>query len=55
MPDNAGWLLSDDGGEGSETELASGSKALLASRVWDAVAARLRAARHPDGGSRAGG
>ena len=55
VPDNAGWLLSDDAGEGSETELASGSKALLASRVWDAVAARLRAARHPDGGSRAGG
>jgi phosphopantothenoylcysteine decarboxylase/phosphopantothenate--cysteine ligase len=55
VPDNAGWLLSDDAGEGSETELASGSKALLASRVWDAVAARLRAARHADGGSRAGG
>ncbi|NMI00039.1 bifunctional phosphopantothenoylcysteine decarboxylase/phosphopantothenate--cysteine ligase CoaBC [Pseudonocardia acidicola] len=35
---NAGWLL---GADGSETELASGSKALLASRVWDAVAARL--------------
>jgi phosphopantothenoylcysteine decarboxylase / phosphopantothenate---cysteine ligase len=38
VPDNAGWLL---GADGSETELASGSKALLASRVWDAVAARL--------------
>ncbi|HZG90094.1 MAG TPA: bifunctional phosphopantothenoylcysteine decarboxylase/phosphopantothenate--cysteine ligase CoaBC [Pseudonocardia sp.] len=38
VPDNAGWLLAADGGE---TELPSGSKALLASRVWDAVAARL--------------
>ena len=38
MPDNAGWLL---GADGSERELASGSKALLASHVWDAVAARL--------------
>ena len=38
VPDNAGWLL---GADGAETELASGSKALLASRVWDAVAARL--------------
>ena len=38
VPDNAGWLL---GSDGSETVLASGSKALLASRVWDAVAARL--------------
>jgi phosphopantothenoylcysteine decarboxylase / phosphopantothenate---cysteine ligase len=38
QPDNAGWLLAADGGE---TELSSGSKALLASRVWDAVAARL--------------
>jgi phosphopantothenoylcysteine decarboxylase/phosphopantothenate--cysteine ligase len=38
VPDNAGWLL---GADGVETELASGSKALLASRVWDAVAARL--------------
>ncbi|WP_214366031.1 bifunctional phosphopantothenoylcysteine decarboxylase/phosphopantothenate--cysteine ligase CoaBC [Pseudonocardia sp. H11422] len=38
VPDNAGWLL---GVDGSETELANGSKALLASRVWDAVAARL--------------
>ncbi|MCX6463275.1 MAG: phosphopantothenoylcysteine decarboxylase, partial [Pseudonocardiales bacterium] len=38
VPDNAGWLL---GADGSETELTSGSKALLASRVWDAVAARL--------------
>ncbi len=37
-PDNAGWLLAADG---AETELAAGSKALLASRVWDAVAARL--------------
>jgi len=39
VPDNAGWLLSADG---SETELPSGSKAQLASRVWDAVATRLR-------------
>jgi phosphopantothenoylcysteine decarboxylase / phosphopantothenate---cysteine ligase len=38
VPDNAGWLL---GADGSEAELAAGSKALLASRVWDAVAARL--------------
>ena len=36
--DNAGWLL---GADGAETELPSGSKALLASRVWDAVTARL--------------
>ena len=39
VPDNAGWLL---GADGSETELPEGSKAALASRVWDAVAARLR-------------
>jgi phosphopantothenoylcysteine decarboxylase / phosphopantothenate---cysteine ligase len=38
QPDNAGWLLGTDGGE---VELPSGSKALLASRLWDAVAARL--------------
>ncbi|HYH31630.1 MAG TPA: bifunctional phosphopantothenoylcysteine decarboxylase/phosphopantothenate--cysteine ligase CoaBC [Pseudonocardia sp.] len=38
VPDNSGWLLAADG---SEQELASGSKALLASHVWDAVAARL--------------
>ena len=38
QPDNAGWLLRADGGQ---LELPSGSKALLASRVWDAVAARL--------------
>lgn len=36
--DNAGWLL---GADGSETELATGSKAMLASHVWDAVTARL--------------
>ncbi len=36
--DNAGWLLGADGGE---QELPTGSKALLASRVWDAVRARL--------------
>ncbi|GAA3234981.1 bifunctional phosphopantothenoylcysteine decarboxylase/phosphopantothenate--cysteine ligase CoaBC [Pseudonocardia petroleophila] len=38
VPDNAGWLL---GADGSETELPTGSKALLASRVWDVVAPRL--------------
>jgi phosphopantothenoylcysteine decarboxylase/phosphopantothenate--cysteine ligase len=38
VADNAGWLLAADG---SETVLSSGSKALLASRVWDAVVARL--------------
>jgi phosphopantothenoylcysteine decarboxylase/phosphopantothenate--cysteine ligase len=38
VPDNAGWLL---GADGSEAELPTGSKALLASRVWDAVAALL--------------
>ncbi len=38
VADNAGWLL---GADGSETVLTSGSKALLASRVWDAVAARV--------------
>ncbi|MFC5994210.1 bifunctional phosphopantothenoylcysteine decarboxylase/phosphopantothenate--cysteine ligase CoaBC [Pseudonocardia hispaniensis] len=38
VPDNAGWLL---GADGTETELARGSKALLASRLWDAVHARL--------------
>jgi phosphopantothenoylcysteine decarboxylase/phosphopantothenate--cysteine ligase len=41
VPDNAGWLL---GSDGAESVLPSGSKALLASRVWDAVAARLRTA-----------
>lgn len=39
VPDNAGWLLAADG---AESELEAGSKALLASHVWDAVAARLR-------------
>jgi phosphopantothenoylcysteine decarboxylase / phosphopantothenate---cysteine ligase len=38
VADNAGWLL---GADGRETVLRSGSKALLASRVWDAVAALL--------------
>ncbi|MER5675125.1 bifunctional phosphopantothenoylcysteine decarboxylase/phosphopantothenate--cysteine ligase CoaBC [Pseudonocardia alni] len=37
--DNAGWLLARDGGE---DELPFGSKALLASRIWDAVTPRLR-------------
>lgn len=39
VPDNAGWLLGTDG---SEVELAAGSKARLAAGVWDAVTARLR-------------
>lgn len=38
VPDNAGWLL---GADGTELELESGSKALLASHVWDAVALRF--------------
>lgn len=38
VTDNAGWLL---GADGTESELAHGSKALLASRLWDAVSARL--------------
>jgi len=49
VPDNSGWLL---GADGTEIELESGSKALLASRVWDAVAARL--ARPATGGPAAG-
>jgi phosphopantothenoylcysteine decarboxylase/phosphopantothenate--cysteine ligase len=39
QPNNAGWLLAADGGQ---TELPAGSKALLASRVWDEIGARLR-------------
>ena len=38
VADNAGWLLGADGGE---KVLPNGSKALLASYVWDAVAGRL--------------
>ncbi|GAA1173790.1 bifunctional phosphopantothenoylcysteine decarboxylase/phosphopantothenate--cysteine ligase CoaBC [Pseudonocardia alaniniphila] len=38
VAENSGWLL---GADGSESELATGSKALLASHLWDAVAARL--------------
>jgi phosphopantothenoylcysteine decarboxylase/phosphopantothenate--cysteine ligase len=38
VSENSGWLL---GADGSETELRAGSKALLASHLWDAVAARL--------------
>lgn len=38
VADNQGWLL---GADGTETVLEAGSKALLASRVWDAVAVRL--------------
>jgi len=37
-PDNQGWLL---GADGTETEIPQGSKALLASRLWDVVGARL--------------
>ncbi|GAB2926967.1 bifunctional phosphopantothenoylcysteine decarboxylase/phosphopantothenate--cysteine ligase CoaBC [Rhodococcus aerolatus] len=40
---NTGWLL---GADGSEADLPPGSKALLASRVLDAVADRLRTAGH---------
>ncbi|MCD2197828.1 bifunctional phosphopantothenoylcysteine decarboxylase/phosphopantothenate--cysteine ligase CoaBC [Actinomycetospora endophytica] len=36
--DNEGWLL---GSDGSSVQLPMGSKAALAARVWDAVAARL--------------
>ena len=35
---NTGWLLGDDG---AQTVLPEGPKSLLASYVWDAVAARL--------------
>ncbi|MEU5696265.1 bifunctional phosphopantothenoylcysteine decarboxylase/phosphopantothenate--cysteine ligase CoaBC [Actinosynnema sp. NPDC020468] len=35
VEDNAGWLLSSDG---SETPIPHGSKAMLASAVWDAIA-----------------
>jgi phosphopantothenoylcysteine decarboxylase / phosphopantothenate---cysteine ligase len=35
---NTGWLLGDDG---AETALPEGPKSLLASYIWDAVAARL--------------
>jgi phosphopantothenoylcysteine decarboxylase/phosphopantothenate--cysteine ligase len=38
VSENSGWLL---GADGSETVLEPGSKALLASHLWDAVAARL--------------
>lgn len=37
QPNNAGWLLAADG---AEIELPLGSKVLLASRLWDEVAAR---------------
>lgn len=39
MEDNAGWLLSTDG---TERPIALGSKARLASEVWDAVVALLK-------------
>lgn len=39
VADNAGWLLSADG---TETVLEQGPKALLASRMWDAVAHLLK-------------
>jgi phosphopantothenoylcysteine decarboxylase/phosphopantothenate--cysteine ligase len=38
VEDNAGWLLSTDG---TERPIALGSKARLASEVWDAVVALL--------------
>ena len=38
QPDNAGWLLASDGGE---VEFPAGSKALLASRLCDAISDRL--------------
>lgn len=44
---NKGWLLSDDG---AETELPEGPKSLLASHVWDAVAARLNKTTPPSSG-----
>jgi phosphopantothenoylcysteine decarboxylase/phosphopantothenate--cysteine ligase len=39
VEDNAGWLLSTDG---TEKPIALGSKAQMASEVWDAVVALLR-------------
>ena len=42
VEDNEGWLL---GADGSSEPLPMGSKAALAARVWDAVAARRRLAR----------
>jgi len=39
VEDNAGWLLSTDG---AEKPIALGSKAQMASEVWDAVVALLR-------------
>ena len=39
VEDNEGWLL---GADGSSTRLPIGSKALLATRVWDAAVTRLR-------------
>jgi phosphopantothenoylcysteine decarboxylase/phosphopantothenate--cysteine ligase len=44
VPHNTGWLLAADG---SETTLPEGPKALLASLVWDAVAARLPSQPEP--------
>ena len=38
VEDNTGWLL---GADGTQTALPEGPKSLLASYVWDAVAARL--------------
>jgi phosphopantothenoylcysteine decarboxylase / phosphopantothenate---cysteine ligase len=41
VEDNAGWLLSTDG---TEKPIALGSKAQMASEVWDAVVTLLRGA-----------
>jgi len=43
-PHNAGWLLAADG---SETVRPRGTQALLASLVWDAVAAHLPSQPEP--------
>ncbi len=45
VDDNAGWLL---GADGSETTMEFGSKALMASRILDAVTALRRRADGPD-------
>ncbi|WP_158854929.1 bifunctional phosphopantothenoylcysteine decarboxylase/phosphopantothenate--cysteine ligase CoaBC [Saccharothrix deserti] len=44
VEDNAGWLLSADG---AETPIPHGSKARLASALWDAVAPTLNFGRQP--------
>ncbi|MGQ0837393.1 bifunctional phosphopantothenoylcysteine decarboxylase/phosphopantothenate--cysteine ligase CoaBC [Actinokineospora sp.] len=45
MEDNAGWLLTADGGERS---IALGSKAQMATEVWDAVAILLNRSRRAE-------